>query len=296
MQLDSVMLQTPFFVPFRSPQQNSPDAIAAALVRLSQSNTLLDLFSNPIQTKVTALWKLPPKNIAGGCNDAKISTHAKSVMRTLNVGDKFCLARSLATGIAIHQGMAGRRLLNYALEVDDKQKEDAVHLMKAAGIKNYSQKDLFNLKDVELLQKMLEKKGYRIIIFSQASNNSIVYKGSKPGKNIFIYHEADHFSYIDKPEQLFNARNFCIECEKKVYVGRLHGVECPGVCKMCTRFGRPQYPCKRRPNEDAILCKDCNFWFETRECYAYHKATQHATVDGRSKRRFKSLCQMRWVF
>lgn len=285
-------MKAPFYVPLRDPVQNTPAAIAAALTRLSQSNGLLGLFDEPIRTKITAVWKLD-KNIRGGCSNCSLTTRAKSVMRVINTTDNWCLARAVCLAIKIKEGINGNLLQKYMENVDEEQKRDAKTLMKDAKIPNYKTKLLFDLKDAALIQEVLKTRHYRLIIFSHEKNNQIVFKGPKCKDNIFIYHEAQHYNYLGKPEELFKARDFCLECEQAVYYGKRHSNSCPAVCKRCLRFGDEKFPCVRIPSE-GIFCSDCKIVFENKDCFDFHKKTnQDLQIDGRSKRSFKSLCQIR---
>lgn len=286
-------MKAPFYVPLRPPDQNTPAAIAAALTRLAQSNGLLGLFEAPVKIKITAVWKLINTNIRGGCCDCPLSTRAKSIMRVINTTDNWCLARAISLAIKIKEGISPNDLQKYMENVNGQQRKEAVALMKLAKIPNYETKQMFCLKDAALIQNVLDN--YRLIIFSHEKNNKIVFKGPKAEKNIFIYHEANHYNFLGKPEELFKAYQYCLECESPVYYGKRHANSCTAVCKGCLRYGNDKYPCVRIPTE-VVFCKECRIVFDNKDCFEFHKkTTKNIQNDGRSKRSFKSLCQTRCV-
>jgi hypothetical protein len=59
LQLHPPTFDRPFTIPLRSPEQNNPAAIAAAIERLNdQSDAQIDLMAGTTQTKVVAVWPL----------------------------------------------------------------------------------------------------------------------------------------------------------------------------------------------------------------------------------------------
>lgn len=59
LQINNEMMETPFFVPLRAPEVNTPEVLAAAFSWLAQqSGKRLKLFRLPLQCKIFGVWPL----------------------------------------------------------------------------------------------------------------------------------------------------------------------------------------------------------------------------------------------
>lgn len=84
-----------------------------------------------------------------------------------------------------------------------------------------------------------------------------------------------------------------MECERSVEWRKHHTKGCIAACQQCYRYGI-EYPCKPADGEPTLNCADCSFMFQNADCFAFHKLQQRPDArDGRSQRRFKSICEMR---
>ncbi|CAK5043861.1 unnamed protein product [Meloidogyne enterolobii] len=147
----------------------------------------------------------------------------------------------------------------------------------------------------------------RIVVFQKEQQYRIVFKG-KPVKfstkfylskgsvraarfNICLLLQNNHYNYIGRPEQLFRAHRFCIDCERRV-TRLYHWAGCSVVCRLCMRTG-PDYPCQII---ERIPCNDCGYVFPQRSCFDHH-LTNHPPEEmtGPRSRPFASICQSRRI-
>lgn len=276
-----------FFIPMRPPRQNSPAAIAQAFEQLSQSDASLNLYGGELQCKIFAVY-LP----AGGCSDEKKKRKGiRSLVQVINPKDKWCLARSIAIGMAYHrlQEHKPEDFKKFCQEDNQEQEKRARRLL--TGAKLSKKKDLYDLNDIRAIQAFLDKtygeSTYQLAVFSREHNNSVLWKKQKTGRNrIYLYFENGHYNFIAKPWQLMNANDFCLECERPVYPGQYHPRQCPAACKRCLRHGFG-YPCKKIKDSPATKCKKCGFVFANEDCFRYHR-----TLHGKQMR---TICQKRYI-
>lgn len=101
------------------------------------------------------------------------------------------------------------------------------HDEPARRILNYSGIPLdlqfYGIEHIQAIQQWINQRTgnpnvIRLVIFKKEANYRIIYKG--PGRaakfNLCLLLEQEHFSYIGRPEQLFKAQRYCIDCERTV--------------------------------------------------------------------------------
>jgi len=109
--------------------------------------------------------------------------------------------------------------------------------------------------------------------------------------NVCLLLQNGHYNYIGKPEQLFHAHRFCIDCERTA-TRLYHWAGCSIVCRLCMRSGA-NFPCKII---ERIHCDDCRFVFPQRGCYEHHLTnTVPEDIAGHQTRPFASICQSRRI-
>ena len=93
-----------------------------------------------------------------------------------------------------------------------KYADAAKQLLLDSGVS--TNKDVYDLNDAIKIQELLNHRyaedEIRLIIFSSEHNKRIVWKGwaNKPALyNLCLYLDAGHFSFVCKPQHIFNVAN-----------------------------------------------------------------------------------------
>lgn len=144
-------------------------------------------------------------------------------MRINNPNDRFCLARAVYIGLAhlwsAQPGMGGKQWFKSICIQQQNHEVHARRLMNNSGIPLDLQ--FYGVEHVDAMQQHLNQQtggpnNIRLVVFKKEANYRIIYKG--PGKaakhNLCLLLEQEHFSYIGRPEQLFKAQRYCIDCER----------------------------------------------------------------------------------
>uniref|UniRef100_A0A1I8BV29 Phorbol-ester/DAG-type domain-containing protein n=1 Tax=Meloidogyne hapla TaxID=6305 RepID=A0A1I8BV29_MELHA len=174
--------------------------------------------------------------------------------------------------------------------------EPVIELMQNAGLpldlQNYSLNHVSAIQ-IHINQTMGGEGHIRIVVFQKEQQYRIVFKGDGRAAlfNICLLLENGHYNYIGKPEQLFHAHRFCVDCEKSV-TRLYHWAGCSVVCRLCMRTGA-NFPCRII---ERIQCNDCGFVFPQRACYEHHLINNvPEDIAGHQTRPFTSICQYRRI-
>nr|CAD2183600.1 unnamed protein product [Meloidogyne enterolobii] len=310
LQLHPPAFHNPFTVPLRPPAQNNPAALAAAIERLNEmSQAGIDLLAGTTVTKVVAVWPLDaqltdnPADHTGACNvdiEHNLTPKCRSIVQVINPTDRFCLARAVNIGLKRiglmelngPQQQQQQQFRSFCSQ-QDRHYEAAYELMQNAGLPLDLQQ--YSLDHVNAIQNFINQTAgnTRIVVFQKEQQYRIVFKGSVRAArfNICLLLQNNHYNYIGRPEQLFRAHRFCIDCERRV-TRLYHWAGCSVVCRLCMRTG-PDYPCQVI---ERIRCNDCGFVFPQRSCFNHH-LTNHAPeeITGHQPRPFLSICQSRRI-
>lgn len=146
-----------------------------------------------------------------------------SLVRIQNPNDRWCLARAVDIGLAhrksLKPGSGGKAWFKAQCIQQYARAERARRIMQEAGIPLNLQ--FYTLEHVDAIQQRLNQlvggEGkIRLVVFKKESQYRIVYKGEGRAArfNLCLLLEGDHFSYIGRPEQLFKAHRYCIDCER----------------------------------------------------------------------------------
>ena len=117
---------------------------------------------------------------------------------------------------------------------------------------------------------------YQIIVLSAKHFNTIVYKGPRREKQIYLYHYEKHFDVITSVSSFLGRGYWRLECMKGYNEKEKH--RCSKVCKYCLTKGCLGITQKAAWRE----CGTCHRIFAGDECYANHC---------RPKREGQSGCQ-----
>uniref|UniRef100_A0A183BP01 DNA-directed DNA polymerase n=1 Tax=Globodera pallida TaxID=36090 RepID=A0A183BP01_GLOPA len=308
-----------FHIPMRSPEQNSACALAAAIEAFAKQYDALDLFSADVRFKVSAVWPLiGTENVSGACaaddQQARGTVHCQSFVPIVNIegggaiADRWCLARAIVIGLADRRLLVleQRTIAQFRAFCESQRgaagAPAARLVLQEAGVRV----DLpgYGVPEAKRIQRwldaMLGPHQVRLVIFTRESGFRVVWKGSqRPARfNLCLVAQSDHYGYIQRPEQLFHARQFCVDCEHMVD-RRTHPQGCRALCAQCFRFGWER-PCQREVGEATLRCDDCLFVFANADCFAAHRRRVDPTPPGwqddrRRGRPHRSMCEERRV-
>lgn len=146
-----------------------------------------------------------------------------SLVRIENPNDRWCLARAVDIGLAHLRSMepdgGGRGWFKAQCLQQWRLGDAARRIMIDAGIPLNLQ--YYDLTHVDAIQRRFNEHmggpgNIRIVVFKKENQYKIVYKGEgRAAKyNLCLLLEQQHFSYIGRPEQLFKAHRYCIDCER----------------------------------------------------------------------------------
>lgn len=148
--------------------------------------------------------------ISGQCsaNDHGHASRCQSMVKVVNEGDNFCLARAILIGLKyIECGeQRGPDFIAYC-SAQEPHANEARQLLVDAGVS--TQRDEYGIPEAKAIQRLLitryGEQQIRLVIFSQRLNNRIAWKGwtdKAAVYNLAIYHENEHFAFIGSPQQL----------------------------------------------------------------------------------------------
>ncbi|KAL3095097.1 hypothetical protein niasHT_022806 [Heterodera trifolii] len=302
-----------FHVPMRPPQQNSAHALAAALETFAKQYDELDLFSADVCFKVSAVWALPAARVEGACAEdeqrACGTVRCQSFVPVVNGagGDRWCMARAIVLGLAQRRicVLEQRNVVHFRAFCLAQRGEagapEARRLLEDAAVP--LDRPTYGATEAQRVQRWLDASlgphQVRLVIFARELAYRIAWKGARPARfNLCLVAQDGHFGYIQCPEQLFHARQYCVDCEQPVD-RRTHPQGCRALCPQCLRFGWGR-PCAREPGRAPSRCADCLFVFENADCFEAHRRRvdppppgwQH---DRRRGRPHRPMCEERRV-
>ncbi|KAL3091113.1 hypothetical protein niasHS_004905 [Heterodera schachtii] len=280
-----------FHVPMRPPQQNSAHALAAALENIRESTA----------------------RVEGACAEdeqrARGTVRCQSFVPVVNGagGDRWCMARAIVLGLAQrricvleHRNVVHFRAFCLA-QRGEAGAPEARRLLEDAAVP--LDRPTYGAIEAQRVQRWLDASlgphQVRLIIFARELAYRIAWKGARPARfNLCLVAQDGHYGYIQCPEQLFHARQYCVDCEQPVD-RRTHPQGCRALCPQCLRFGWGR-PCAREPGHAPSRCADCLFVFENADCFEAHRRRvdppppgwQH---DRRRGRPHRPMCEERRV-
>ena len=132
-----------------------------------------------------------------------------SLVRVENPNDRWCLARAVLIGLRYREcgeNRTDRDFFSYIHSQRD-HGELAQRLLSDAGIS--TTKEFYTLADASKIQDLINARigaqEVRLVIFSSAKNNGIIWKGwngMSAKYNLCLYHTQDHFSFLSSPRAL----------------------------------------------------------------------------------------------
>ncbi|KAL3110400.1 hypothetical protein niasHT_011838 [Heterodera trifolii] len=261
---------SPYHIPHRAPEQNTAAAMGAELERLAaQSAGGVDLFGGTVLFRISAVWPLDAsgQSGAGACagdeQEARGTVRCRSFFPVLQygAGSVQAAAQFRAFWLAQHGpggAQAARQLLHLAtlpLDKHDYDVADAQRLQQA-------------------LDTRLGAQQVRLVIFEREHGCRVLWKGAQRAHfNISLLLQQDaHYGYIQRPAQLFRAKQFCVECEHPVD-RRTHPLGCRAVCGLCMRYDELRFPCRRQGGDGSsgTFCQHCRFVFPNADCFDAHR-------------------------
>ena len=132
-----------------------------------------------------------------------------SLVRVENPHDRWCLARAILIGLRYRECGENRTDRDFFAYIHSQRDhgQQAQRLLSDARIS--TTKEFYTLEDASKIQDLINGRlgpqEVRIVIFSAAKNNGIIWKGwnGRPAKfNLCLYHRQDHFSFLSSPKAL----------------------------------------------------------------------------------------------
>ncbi|KAL3068944.1 hypothetical protein niasHT_039083 [Heterodera trifolii] len=320
---------SPYHIPHRAPEQNTAAAMAAELERLAaQSAGGVDLFGGTVLFRISAVWPLERNSGAGACaadeREARGSVRCRSFFPVVNPDDTWCLARAVVLGLAdrhfqhlygadSQQATAHLRIF-WLAQHGPGGVQAARQLLNMATLP-LDQND-YGVADAQRLQQALDTQlgaqQVRLVIFEREHGCRVLWKApNRAHFNICLLLQRNaHYGYIQRPQQLFRAKQYCVECERPVH-RRSHPLGCRAVCGLCLRYDALHFPCRREADtpQGGLFCAQCRFVFPNADCFAAHRQCVDpppalgllggggggggAVVDRRRGRPYRSMCEER---
>ena len=228
--LQSRSLQYPISLPFMPRHELNGERVMAEVQRVLQSNEQVNL-EDGMQVHVVHVG-MPQRGTTSrkrkhyGFKLSKFLDNKQCVLGIKNK-DSLCLARAIVTDItrqekhpewnSIRQGRKQQRLL-------------AQQLYEKAGVRE----GLCGLPEVAKFQAVVDD--YHIVVLSAKHFNAIVYEGPQREKQIYLYHNENHFDVITSVSAFLGRSYWCLECKK--------GYKCNKCNKVIShKKGRPKITC-----------------------------------------------------
>ncbi|KAL3112382.1 hypothetical protein niasHT_018762 [Heterodera trifolii] len=320
---------SPYHIPHRAPEQNTAAAMAAELERLAaQSAGGVDLFGGTVLFRISAVWPLERNSGAGACaadeREARGSVRCRSFFPVVNPDDAWCLARAVVLGLAdrhfqhlygADSQQATAHLRTFWLAQHGHGGEQAARQLLNMATLPLDQND-YGVADAQRLQQALDTQlgaqQVRLVIFEREHGCRVLWKApNRAHFNICLLLQRNaHYGYIQRPQQLFRAKQYCVECERPVH-RRSHPLGCRAVCGLCLRYDALHFPCRREADtpQGGLFCAQCRFVFPNADCFAAHRqcvdpppalgllggggGNGGAVVDRRRGRPYRSMCEER---
>ncbi|KAL3121851.1 hypothetical protein niasHT_006434 [Heterodera trifolii] len=318
---------SPYHIPHRAPEQNTAAAMAAELERLAaQSAGGVDLFGGTVLFRISAVWPLERNSGAGACaadeREARGSVRCRSFFPVVNPDDTWCLARAVVLGLADrhfqHLYGADSQQATAHLRTFWLAQHGPGGVQAARQLLNMATLPLdqnhYGVADAQRLQQALDTQlgaqHVRLVIFEREHGCRVLWKApNRAHFNICLLLQRNaHYGYIQRPQQLFRAKQYCVECERPVH-RRSHPLGCRAVCGLCLRYDALHFPCRREADtpQGGLFCAQCRFVFPNADCFAAHRQCVDpppalgllggggggALVDRRRGRPYRSMCEER---
>ncbi|KAL3087083.1 hypothetical protein niasHS_005322 [Heterodera schachtii] len=320
---------SPYHIPHRAPEQNTAAAMAAELERLAaQSAGGVDLFGGTVLFRISAVWPLERNSGVGACaadeREARGSMRCRSFFPVVNPDDTWCLARAVVLGLAdrhfqhlygADSQQATAHLRTFWLAQHGHGGEQAARqLLQSATLS--LDRPSYGVADAQRLQHALDTRlgaqHVRLVIFEREHGCCVLWKApNRAHFNICLLLQRNaHYGYIQRPQQLFRAKQYCVECERPVHRWS-HPLGCRAVCGLCLRYDALHFPCRREADtpQGGLFCAQCRFVFPNADCFAAHRQCVDpppalgllggggggggAVVDRRRGRPYRSMCEER---
>ncbi|KAL3071911.1 hypothetical protein niasHS_016512 [Heterodera schachtii] len=329
---------SPYHIPHRAPEQNTAAAMAAELERLAAQ---ISRRRRPVRRhcfvphqRCVAIGAQQRNNVylfhragAGACavdeREARGSVRCRSFFPVVNPDDAWCLARAVVLGLADRRfqhlygadsQQATAHLRTFWLEQHGHGGEQAARQLLNMATLPLDQND-YGVADAQRLQQALDTQlgaqQVRLVIFEREHGCRVLWKApNRAHFNICLLLQRNaHYGYIKRPQQLFRAKQYCVECERPVH-RRSHPLGCRAVCGLCLRYDALHFPCRREADtpQGGLFCAQCRFVFPNADCFAAHRQCVDpppalgllgggggggAVVDRRRGRPYRSMCEER---
>ncbi|KAL3096740.1 hypothetical protein niasHS_001778 [Heterodera schachtii] len=284
---------SPYHIPHRAPEQNTAAAMGAELERLAaQSAGGVDLFGGTVLFRISAVWQLDAsgQSGAGACagdeQEARGTVRCRSFFPVVNPGDRWCLARAIVLGLADRRAQlqygagsvqAAAQFRAFWLAQHGPGGAQAARQLLHLATLPLDKQD-YGVADAQRLQQALDTRlgaqQVRLVIFEREHGCRVLWKGAQRAHfNIsLLLQQGAHYGYIQRPAQLFRAKQFCVECEHPVD-RRTHPLGCRAVCGLCMRYDELRFPCRRQGGDGSsgTFCQHCRFVFPNADCFEAHR-------------------------
>ncbi|KAL3122352.1 hypothetical protein niasHT_000571 [Heterodera trifolii] len=265
---------------------------------------------------------------AGACaadeREARGSVRCRSFFPVVNPDDTWCLARAVVLGLAdrhfqhlygADSQQATAHLRTFWLAQHGPGGVQAARQLLNMVTLPLDQND-YGVADAQRLQQALDTQlgaqHVRLVIFEREHGCRVLWKApNRAHFNICLLLQRNaHYGYIQRPQQLFRAKQYCVECERLVH-RRSHPLGCRAVCGLCLRYDALHFPCRRETDtpQSGLFCAQCRFVFPNADCFAAHRQCVDpppalgllggggggggAVVDRRRGRPYRSMCEER---
>lgn len=111
---------------------------------------------------------------------------------------------------------------------------------------------------LEILEKIQNKSPYQIICYSD--DNSILYRGPRKLKQIYICNSNNHYNAITSITGYLGSKKYCVHCYK-AYNHQFH--KCHHLCVKCNSSAHEIMT-------PEVKCNSCNRTFNGTQCYENH--------------------------
>lgn len=244
--------------------------------KIIQSNEMLSL--NDFTFSITSVRML----VGAGKPRMKVNHKDDFIKKTSVIhvkSESLCMPRSLVIAVARREGDKRYR------QIQDSRKTLQEKLAKDLCVKaGVEIKDVNTVEDCVKFETHLKN---RIIIWN--AQGSAIYDGNELyTETIYLFKSENHYDLITSPNAFLGKSYYCNICLKGYSDKNQHKCTKKKVCFSCKD---PE--CVEVPKEERIyrFCDDCNWSFQSEDCYDKHK--ENGTCGGYwkcSKRCKQRLC------
>ena len=265
-------------VSLRPLSQMTPEAIGSRIEEVLQSNQDLPFDASfAVTVGVIHLPRGGGRTKVMRLHGIGNSIHKKKSMVEISNDDNLCLARALVVCRTSRQYIAGEIPIQIYRQIKKNyrpvQRREAEALHHEARVPTNRPSSLV---DIPMFEQTMNA---RIIVFSAAQGNRVVYPKSIPDDDKPIYYVylvpsetgdgPGHFHAVVSPKGFLGQDIFCIKCLKGHNNGKKH--RCEGTCNKCRKTD-----CE--PG-DPVTCRDCNVTCVSEKCYRKHKTGPKSACD-----------------